>query len=331
MTYYPIIIPTLNRYSHFRACIESLARCTYASETELIIGLDFPPNNKYIEGWKKIKDFIPKIQGFKKVICFERRENFGSAKNSSALQNYALTKYDAYIYTEDDNIFSPNFLDFINKGLEKYKDNPNVVAVCGYSYPIYWESSYKSILQHQYFSAWGYGEWGYKLKKMKYEFTPKYLAEYLKNKNNRRKIKELSNKNYRYASSFLYLDSIPIYDISRSVYLCISKKNVLMPTESLVRNTGFDGSGEHCSFETGYVFVNQKISGEKEFDVANTSEVVSQALERFNQKLGNDFKLLRFSAQLKYFLLDMFGYKAAVCIFTKLNQVKRFFKKIIFM
>lgn len=43
MTYYPVIIPTLNRFEHFKNCVESLANCTYAPETELIIGLDFPP------------------------------------------------------------------------------------------------------------------------------------------------------------------------------------------------------------------------------------------------------------------------------------------------
>ena len=64
MTYYPVIIPTLNRYEHFKNCVESLSNNLYANETELVVGLDYPPSEKYIDGWKKIKDYIPSIKGF---------------------------------------------------------------------------------------------------------------------------------------------------------------------------------------------------------------------------------------------------------------------------
>ena len=50
MTFYPVIIYTLNRYEHFRRCVESLARNTHAEQTELVIGLDYPPSEKYVEG-----------------------------------------------------------------------------------------------------------------------------------------------------------------------------------------------------------------------------------------------------------------------------------------
>lgn len=41
--YAPVIIPTLNRYVHLKRCVDSLAKCTHAPDTELIIGLDYPP------------------------------------------------------------------------------------------------------------------------------------------------------------------------------------------------------------------------------------------------------------------------------------------------
>lgn len=59
MVYYPICIPTLCRYEKFKECIESLAHNTIASKTDLIIGLDFPPSEKYREGYEKIKEYIP--------------------------------------------------------------------------------------------------------------------------------------------------------------------------------------------------------------------------------------------------------------------------------
>ena len=117
MTYYPVIIPTLNRYEHFKRCVESLARNTHADKTELVIGLDYPPSKKYEKGYKQIKEYLPSINGFKKITIFGRRENYGVHRNFIALQNYAFEHYDAVISTEDDNEFSPCFLDYMNKAL----------------------------------------------------------------------------------------------------------------------------------------------------------------------------------------------------------------------
>lgn len=52
MIYSPVIIPTLNRYEHFRECLESLEHCVDADKTTVYIGLDYPPSEKHVDGWK---------------------------------------------------------------------------------------------------------------------------------------------------------------------------------------------------------------------------------------------------------------------------------------
>lgn len=76
--YAPILIPTLNRYKHFRRCVESLSKCTHAEKTELVIGIDYPPVEKYREGWEKISEFITTITGFKKSNNTACRNKLGS-------------------------------------------------------------------------------------------------------------------------------------------------------------------------------------------------------------------------------------------------------------
>ena len=66
-TYAPVLITTLNRYEHFKRCVESLSRCTHAEKTELVIGLDYPPNEKYVAGWEKISEYVKSISGFGKI------------------------------------------------------------------------------------------------------------------------------------------------------------------------------------------------------------------------------------------------------------------------
>lgn len=323
MTYYPIIIPALNRYSHFKACVESLAACTHASQTELIIGLDYPPVEKYVEGWEKIKNYIPTIKGFKKVECMERVQNYGSMRNSLELQNYALSKYDAYIYTEDDNVFSPAFLDFVDKGLEKYKDNPEVIAVCGYSYPVDWETKYTAVLEHNYFSAWGYGEWGDSRKELLESLAPQFIEESIKSKKSFSNLKK-SPKNKIMTVFNFNSKEIPCMDITRSIYMTVKDKYVLMPAVSLVRNTGWDGSGEHCS-EYGKkisdIFSNQPVSDGKIFDLGEVKKIEhSKNLEKFQMEIFEHRNLNRFRAFLILGSLRILG-------FSKIRRLYNFLKR----
>lgn len=289
MTYYPVIIPTLNRYEHFKNCVESLAKNTLTCKTELIIGLDYPPSEKYWEGRQKIKDYIPMITGFKKVTCLERAENFGSTKNSLDLQEYALSKYDAYIYTEDDNVFSPYFLQFINDGLEKYKDNDSVLAICGYSYPIDWETDKNCVLQHQYFSAWGYGIWKNREKRLSQNLTQSFLYDfYRKNK------MRINTVNSVQMMPAMLHDKIQKSDVTRSIYLSVTKQYVLMPAKTLVKNNGYDGSGEHCSTLQKEIFDVQKLSLEKIEPIKPAVIENSANLERFQISIFTDFKKRQF-------------------------------------
>ena len=58
MNYAPVVIPTLNRYEHLKQCLESLEKCTGAEYTDVYIGVDYPPNDRYVEGWKKVDAYL---------------------------------------------------------------------------------------------------------------------------------------------------------------------------------------------------------------------------------------------------------------------------------
>lgn len=113
----PVLICTLNRYVHFKRCVESLASCTHASETDLFIGFDYPAKSEHWEGYKLIKEYLPRIFGFKSVNITEQITNVGRDENWFSMQRLVLDQYDRIIISEDDNEFSSNFLDFVNKGL----------------------------------------------------------------------------------------------------------------------------------------------------------------------------------------------------------------------
>ena len=75
----PVIIPTLNRYSHFKQCLDSLELCTLADKTIVYVALDFPPSEKYIDGWRKIDNYLrdkKSHNNFRKLIVYEGESTY---------------------------------------------------------------------------------------------------------------------------------------------------------------------------------------------------------------------------------------------------------------
>lgn len=269
MTCYPVIIPTLCRYSHFKACIESLAKNSLATSTELYIGLDYPSSDKHWEGYNLLCKYIPTIKGFKNIVCFKREYNYGAARNIEDLCEHALQKYDAYILTEDDNVFSPNFLEYINKGLFLFKNDPSVIAINGYChfYNIKYEDN-NFFRQNVAFSAWGCGYWRNKNKEITLLINRSYFRKKILNPI--AVFRCLSN-GYSFFLNFIQYAwgnwNGQIIDSVYNVYMAIENKFVIMPTVSKVRNLGWDGSGEHyLNAEIGKLILSQNIDNNMHFE-----------------------------------------------------------------
>lgn len=260
MNYYPIYIPTLNRYEHLKRCIESLARNTHADKTELVIGLDYPPSDKYFEGYNKIKNYLPTISGFKKVTIIERTENYGPLRNNRALLDYVFSKYDAAIGTEDDNEFSPCFLDYMDRALEYFQHIPKVVSISGFIESRFYGESEKRIMYTHDNNAWGLGLWKGKVERFRSEEFYDIVSDL-------RTMYKIFRTNPSVCSLLIAMMSQGAYwgDVAWSVMNIVNDTCQLRPTFSLVKNWGYDGSGVHCATEDPDDSANQVISVEKVF------------------------------------------------------------------
>lgn len=260
MIYAPVIIPTLNRFSHFQQCLESLENCTGASKTDVYIGLDYPPSEKYRKGWEEIDSYLHQKEScnrFHSLTVFRRLKNCGVGNpnsNSVLLKKYIESQSDRYIFTEDDNVFSKNFLEFINKGLEKFKDDPTVYAINGYChYPIY-DFKFKDnnfFFHNTDYSAWGVGTWVNKRKQFLEEIRTRH---YFENNFHWKTAYNIYKKHGRYrcaqyfAVSFNY-GWMRAHDGVLSIYMQTKNMNAVLPAISKVRNIGWNNQGQ--SFITG--------------------------------------------------------------------------------
>lgn len=278
MIYAPVLIPTLNRYEHLKQCLESLSRCTWADKTEVYVALDYPPVDKwdkYAPGWEKNRDWLRSVgdMGFKKLHVIERTENYGiwtsKLSNLEALVQDVKKEHPYYILSEDDNVFSPCFLEYMDKGIEKFKDDESVMALCGYSYPYpIMHDSNTFYRQSTDFSAWGclcFSDHYPKIIDYKF-FRKKISVDTCK-----RMLKYGRHRLAGFISACDKKDDLTMVDVNISLLGSLLNKDFVMPVKSLVRNIGTDGSGINfiANVEEDPVsamLAKQEISNEQHFE-----------------------------------------------------------------
>lgn len=253
--YAPIVIPTLCRYEHLLNCIESLLKNSGVAKTELYISVDYPARDNHWIGYNRILKYIETIKGFKKVHILKCEKNKGAIENSNYLLEYVSREHDRFIFTEDDNVFSPAFIEFMNQALEIVQKNDKLIGVCGYAYPfLARKGEAETIQQGVAFPCWGYGMFFETRNKLReYIKAGKLLVDF---EVKREEVKRKSRYNYDLLVSACRAypqtpdgEYYELMDLSLSAYMLINNKRTIMPTESLVRNCGWDGTGEHCKRE----------------------------------------------------------------------------------
>lgn len=290
IVYAPIILPTLNRLNKLKECISSLQKNAWADKTEIFISLDFPPSLNYVDDNKKILQYLRRgIDGFKAVHVYEQKRNLGIYGNLVFLRDEVYKKYDRYIYLEDDNVVSSNFIEFMDKSLQKFEKSSDIISICGYIKPEVNAIKYK-ICKMINFSAYGYATWKIKEEIYNHQINYNYLIDIL---NDKKKLKKIFRNNktlfLAYVSAVtkkekIYYDendNLVCIDMVIRMYMIIEKKYAIFPGLSLVRNNGCDGSGTNCkkSKNNNYIF---SINEDLHFDLddVNTLKIVPDSRKK---------------------------------------------------
>lgn len=303
----PVIIPTLNRCEHLKRCIDSLRNNTYAKDTALYISLDYPPSAKYEAGYRDVKEYLDNgIDGFAEVVIYQQEKNLGPYANIEFLTEKVYEKYDSYILTEDDNEFSPCFLEFMSKGIEKYRDDEDVFAICCSAAPLKGYDNKSELVKILYFSAHGYATWKDKDNLFKETVNRSYIEDVASSKSKLKKMRKTDYRTVMYLASTLLRKepiyqtkdgSIPYIDTSRRIYSCAEQKYIVASAFPMVRNWGFDGSGENCVVEDDFMHT-RPIREDKLFDITD----MEPCLCRVNSHWSIKNYILLTSARMRIWL-----------------------------
>lgn len=253
----PIAIPVFDRPHHFKACIESLKKNAGADKTTLYVSSDGPRCDTSRLRVQQVRDYIGTINGFKKVIVFSSEEN--TRKNIWFETRQKISdENERFIVSEDDNVFSPFFLKFINEGLEIFSSEEKVAAICGYNYPGFPFLRPEAIAL-RCFAGWGYGTWREKDLLSKVDIK-EVASDVFSNVDVFREM----NAALPHVAPMLRNVScgkLMAGDVTACALLFKEERVCIFPSRSLVRNLGHDGTGEHCGVTD--TFAKQPILFEK--------------------------------------------------------------------
>lgn len=291
MVYAPIIIPTLNRIVHLKRCITSLQANPWAKYTTLIISVDYPPNQRYQEGYNDICAYLQAgIDGFANVEVIYQDTNLGAYQNMQFLLDYSMKKCDRYIFSEDDNEFSPNFIEFIDKGLDIFEDDEDIMAICAVGSALKGMKN-SNVVKTQNFAAYGYGMWHAKRIKMYHTLDKEFYEMLVRDTN---KLIEVIRTNAGLVFSLQSIifskekpyrmenGQIPIIDQTIKMYLISEHKYAVGACVNKAKNWGRDGSGENCKEDRCYDPEKIEIDHDESFDYYYTDPMEMHTLKKNN-------------------------------------------------
>ncbi|GAB3964289.1 glycosyltransferase [Spirosoma terrae] len=156
--YAPILIFTYKRIATLKTTIDCLKRNKYSSLHELYIFSDGPKTDSDVDSINEVRKFIKSVNGFKNIYIRESTINKGLANSIIDGVSEIINIYGKVIVLEDDLMTSPNFLAYMNLGLNHYINNSKVFSVSGFTMPIKGLQP-NSIYFTKRASCWGWATW----------------------------------------------------------------------------------------------------------------------------------------------------------------------------
>jgi hypothetical protein len=178
------------------------------------------------------------------VTIVERERNCGLSKSIISGTAQVSEEFGRVIAIEDDVVTAPDFLNYMNRALDRYAGEPRMFSVSGFNFPIAVPPSYSCDAFCTYrFLCWGWGTWNDRWRKVDWsvEDYPEFVADAKQQKRFNRGGDDLSWLLARHMSGKVdSWDTVWAYTHSKHDAVA------LLPVVSKVYNTGLDGSGFHC-------------------------------------------------------------------------------------
>lgn len=159
----PVIVFAYNRADHLKKTLDALSENKLASETELFIFIDGPKKETEREKNEAVYRVAKKYcdsKRFYKVTIEHASQNRGLADSIIGGVTKIIHKYGKIIVIEDDLLTATDFLEYMNQGLDYYRNEPRVGAISGFAPAVRKQPSCKNgIYKSRTGNSYGWGTW----------------------------------------------------------------------------------------------------------------------------------------------------------------------------
>lgn len=289
MSLAPIILFVYNRLWHTQQTVNTLLKNELAKESEIFIFSDGPKNENAIKDVKKIREYIAKINGFKKISIIKNSNNLGLADSIIRGVTEIIDQYGKVIVLEDDLVSSKNILKFMNNALEYYQNHENVFSISGYRYPGKISKKYQfDVFLYPRFTSWGWATWQDRWEKAEWEL--KDFNDFIKDRKLRKKFNEGGDE-HTYLLNLYMQKKINSWAIRWGYTHFKNNAFCVLPVISKIQNIGTDKSGVHCA-KTNKFTVELDDGYKQEWKFTNdvNLKVIKEIRKIFNYKLKKRIK-----------------------------------------
>lgn len=240
----PIALFVYNRLDHTRRTVEALRRNHLAGQSDLFIFADAAKAESGAAAVAAVGKFIRSIDGFRSVTISERDRNLGLSNSIIGGVTQLCRERGRIIVLEDDLLTAPDFLSFLNRGLDCYENVPQVFSVTGFNFPIavpayYPYDAYASVRS----CSWGWATWRDRWEKAKWSVSQ--FDDLLSTSEGRRRVNQ-AGPDLAQMLAMQAAGKIQGWDVIWGFEHLRHRAFAIRPAISKVYNIGFDGSGIHC-------------------------------------------------------------------------------------
>jgi GNT-I family len=258
----PVAIFAYRRPDHLRNTLDCLTRCEGFRDSPVLVYCDGPRDDSETDMVMATRKRAREMLGDRAEYHFSE-VNLGLSRSIITGVTKVVNRFGRVIVVEDDLELSPDFLSFMNRALDRYADEERVFQVSGYQFDVPEFKYTVSALFLPFAASWGWATW----KRAWDQFDPMAAGwEAIRADKNLRQRFNLDGT-YDYATMLLRQMAGLRDSWAVRWYWTLFKAGglVLFPPVSLVRNTGFDGSGTHGqgllrNFSTGALATHSDIA-----------------------------------------------------------------------
>lgn len=315
----PILVMVYDRLDSLKKCIESLQKCKESAESVLYISSDAAYRSQDVAKIEAVRNYIQTVSGFKKVITIAPKENRGLKASYNVAIDLIFKENGTIIFLEDDIIVAPDFLKFVNDGLEFYKNDPKIISISGFSHSVFFdvdENKKSGIYFTNRWCPWGFGSWKDRMLNLP-NLSLETLKSDLNNKSFVKKLDEIGIDLFTAFQRKLYKKEPLVLDYGYVHQMVKNDLYTVTPYTTRTFNIGNDGQGTRTKKNEKFI----------QFDIAILNKVVPFQFSKFaTNKINNSFNFLcnnTKTSKLKR-ILNSFG---LLQLGYSLNEIKKKWRK----